>query len=256
MDRHIGKELDKRYNEHKADPGNKRSKAVIDLVLQSYMLGNAAANKPEKFDPEFRAFAIRQIRLFLFAGNDSTSITICYSLHLLSKSPDCLACLRAEHDQVFGSDVSAAPNMLKEHPHLANSLPYTTAVLKEALRLFVPAGTSRAGKPNQSVTDDQGNILPTDETMLCIIHVEMHQPSKYWKRPEELLPEHWLAEPAHELYPTKGAWRPFEHGPRNCIAQGHVMSWLRCGSSWPALCASSTSGPHTKSGIGCIRVKA
>ncbi len=25
----------------------------------------------------------------------------------------------------------------------------------------------------------------------------------------------------------KGAWRPFEHGPRNCIAQGLVMMKLR-----------------------------
>lgn len=231
MDRYIGEELDKRYNEYKADPGNKRSKAVIDLVLQSYVpehaAAAAAANKPEKLEPEFRAFAIRQIRLFLFAGNDSTSITICYSLHLLSKNPECLARLRAEHDQVFGPDVSAAPSILTAQPHLANSLPYTNAVLKEALRLFAPAGTSRAGKPHQTVTDDAGNTLPTDECLIFITHVAMHRADKYWVRPEEFLPERWLVEPGHELYPMRGAWRPFEHGPRNCIAQGQVMTALR-----------------------------
>jgi cytochrome P450 len=226
MNRYIGKELDRRYNEYKADSSNTRSKAVIDLVLQAY-IPESAARKPEKLDPEFRAFAIRQIRLFLFAGHDSTSITICYSLHLLSKNPDCLARLRAEHDEVFGRDISAAPFMLKGHPYLANSLPYTTAVIKEALRLFAPAGTSRAGKQNESIVDDQGNVCPTDHAMVWIIHVEMHRAPKYWKRPDEFLPERWLVEPGHELYPMKGAWRPFEHGPRNCIAQSLVMTELR-----------------------------
>ncbi len=226
MDRYIAKELDKRYDEYKADPDNVRKKAVMDLVLQAYIPEKAAA-KPEKLDPEFRAFAIRQIRLFLFTGHDSTSTTVCYSLHLLSTNPDTLARIRAEHDEVFGPDISALPSMLREHPHLANSLPYTTAVLKEVLRLFPPASASRGGKPNESVTDDQGNICPTDDAMVWMIHVETHRAPKYWKRPDEFLPERWLVEPGHELYPMKGAWRPFEHGPRNCIAQSLVMTELR-----------------------------
>jgi cytochrome P450 len=226
MDQYIGQELDKRYNEYRADTGNIRSKAVIDLVLQAHLTENAAA-KPEKLDPEFRAFAIRQVRMFLFAGHDSTSSTICYTLHLLSKKADALTRLRAEHDEVFGTDISAVPSMLEKHPNLANSLPYTTAVLKEAMRLFPPASCSRAGKPNSSVTDDHGNVCPTEHAMVWIIHVGMHRAPQYWKRPDEFLPERWLVEPGHELYPMKGAWRAFEHGPRNCIAQSLSMTELR-----------------------------
>ena len=226
MDRYIGNELDKRYRESKADPGNMRRKAVIDLVLQAYMPENIQS-KPENLDPEFRAFAIRQIRLFVFAGHDSTSSTICYSLHLLSQNQATLARLRDEHDAVFGNDVDAAPSKLETQPHLVNDLPYTTAVIKEVLRLFTPAGSSRQGKPNINITDDQGNVCPTEDAMVWMIHVEMHRAPKYWKRPEEFLPERWLVEPGHELYPMKGAWRPFEHGPRNCVAQSVVMTELR-----------------------------
>jgi cytochrome P450 len=165
MDRYIGKELDKRYNEYKADSENARTKAVIDLVLQAYLPENMAA-KPDQLDPDFRSFAIRQIRLFLFAGHDSTSSTICYTLHLLSTNPDTLARLRAEHDEILGTDVSAATYIFKEQPNLANSLPYTTAVIKEAMGLFAPASASRRGKPNQSLTDDEGNICPTDDAMI------------------------------------------------------------------------------------------
>ena len=55
----------------------------------------------------------------------------------------------------------------------------------------------------------------------------MHRAPQYWARPEEFLPERWLVEPGHALYPAKGSWRAFEHGPRNCIAQGLVMVELR-----------------------------
>ncbi len=223
MDRYIGNELDKRYREYKADPANTRTKAVIDLVLQAY---TSQDTKPlsEKLDPTFRLFAIRQIRLFVFAGHDSTSSTICYIFYLLAKNPEALSRLRAEHDTVLGADPSAAQALLASQPQLTNSLLYTNAVTKEALRLFTPAGCSRAGKPNVSLTNDEGNQCPTADAMVWMVHVEMHRSPKYWVRPDEFIPERWLVEAGHELYPMKGAWRSFEHGPRNCIAQGLVMT--------------------------------
>ena len=226
IDHYIGKELDKRYLEYQADHGNLRRKAIIDLVLQAH-IPEHAESQPESLDSEFRVFAIRQIRLFVFAGHDSTSSTICYSLHLLSRNKECLARLCAEHDAIFGKNITAISSILEKQPHLINNLPYTTAVIKEVLRLFDPASCSRQGNPNVNITDDQGNTCPTDEAMVWIVHVEMHRSPKYWKRPEEFLPERWLVEPGHELYPIKGSWRPFEHGPRNCVAQGLVMTELR-----------------------------
>lgn len=223
MDKYIGNELDKRYREYKADPANTRTKAVIDLVLQAY---TSQDTKPlsEKLDPIFRLFAIRQIRLFVFAGHDSTSSTICYIFYLLSKNPEALSRLRAEHDTVLGADPSAAQALLASQPQLTNSLLYTNAVTKEALRLFTPAGCSRAGKPNVSLTNDEGKQCPTADAMVWMVHVEMHRSPKYWVRPDDFVPERWLVDPGHELYPMKGAWRSFEHGPRNCIAQGLVMT--------------------------------
>jgi cytochrome P450 len=182
---------------------------------------------PPRLDPEFRAFAIRQIRLFLFAGHDSTSSTICYALHLLSTNPATLSSLRAEQDEILGPSVST-PSTLTQQPHLVNSLPYTTAVIKEAMRLFPPASASRRGKPHQSLTSDQGHICPTDYAMIWMVHIETHRSAEYWTRPDEFLPERWLVPPGHTLYPAvKGAWRPFEHGPRNCLAQGQVMVEFR-----------------------------
>lgn len=225
MDQYIGNELDKRFAEFRADPDNTRTKAVVDLVLQAYTSQDAKP-LPEKLHPTFRQFAIRQIRLFVFAGHDSTSSTICYVLHLLSKDSTVLARLRAEHDAVLGRDRSAAHSLLTSQPQLTKSLVYTNAVTKEALRLFTPAGSSRGGKPNVSLTNDEGVPCPTANAMVWMVHVEMHRSPKYWVRPDEFIPDRWLVEPGHELYPMKGAWRSFEHGPRNCIAQELVMTEL------------------------------
>ncbi|KAK4225251.1 hypothetical protein QBC38DRAFT_457456 [Podospora fimiseda] len=68
MDKNIGAELDNRYETYKANPPNiSASKSAIDLVIQAYMTSRQQP-PPAKLDPEFRAVAIRQIRLFIFAG--------------------------------------------------------------------------------------------------------------------------------------------------------------------------------------------
>lgn len=226
MNQYIGTQLDRRYEEYKSDPDSINSKSVIDLVLGAYMSGlqSPSTSLPEKLDPNFRAIAIRQIRLFIFVGHDSTSSTICYCFYLLSKHPEILARVRAEHDNVLGSD---APAALTNNPHLVNNLPYTLAVIKEVLRLFAPAGTTRRGKTNVNITDDSGTLCPTDDAILWILHVELHRSEKYWVRPDEFIPERWMVSADHELYPRPGAWRPFELGPRNCVASGLVLVELR-----------------------------
>ncbi|KAF7951336.1 hypothetical protein EAE96_006652 [Botrytis aclada] len=226
MDAYISAELDRRYAEYKADSKNSRSKAIIDLILQAEIAPDTDV-KPDKLDPDFKAFAIRQIRLFVFSGHDSLSSTICYIYHLLSKNVEAMRKVREEHDLVFGKQIDVASELLKTKPHLANDLPHTTAVIKETLRLFPAASSSRQGYPGVTLYDEQGTACPTNHAVCFIDHVGMHRAPKYWVRPEEFLPERWLVDPGHELYPVKGAWRPFEYGPRNCIAQGLVMTELR-----------------------------
>jgi hypothetical protein len=59
MDSYIGPELDKRFREHRANPtGDKKNKAIIDLLLQAYSPNSEATpNQKETMDPEFRLFA-------------------------------------------------------------------------------------------------------------------------------------------------------------------------------------------------------
>lgn len=221
MDQYVGKELDKRYQEYKADLHDVRSKSVIDMVLQAYMADPSAPKK--EMDKNFRAFATRQIRLFAFAGQGSTSSTVCYLVHLLSTNPDTLARIRAEHDSVFGTNLSTVASTLSQQPRLLNQLPYTVAAIKEAMRLFPAASSIRQGYPGEDLVDENGVRYPTENTMLFILHPAMQRSPNYWPKPDEFIPDRWLVEPGHELHPPKGAWRPFERGPRNCIGQALVM---------------------------------
>ncbi|KAL8792683.1 MAG: hypothetical protein Q9195_004743 [Heterodermia aff. obscurata] len=234
MDRYIDHELSKRLSESQADHEGKRKKAIIDLILQDYIAESQTSDPKsdslprDRLEPSFRAFAISQIRLFVFAGHDSVSSTICYIVHLLYTSPSALSHIRQEHDHVFGPDPSALPSLLKTKPHLVNNLAYTTAVVKEALRLFPPGGSSRTGQPNVTLISDSGKQCPTQNVAAVFtVHTELQRSPTYWSRPDEFLPERWLVKPEHELYPVKGAYRPFEIGPRNCVAQTLAMTELK-----------------------------
>ena len=43
----------------------------------------------------------------------------------------------------------------------------------------------------------------------------------------EFIPEPWLVESGHELYPPAGAFRAFEQGPRSCIEMNLAFIELR-----------------------------
>jgi len=225
MDAYINKQIDERFkaNQQQPDDSDGKFESIIDLALQDYMADPSRAATRE-LDKDFRTFATRNIRVLLFAGHDSTGSTISYCYYLLSQNPEKLALIRAEHDSVFGTDLSKAGSAIFNDPHLLNKLPYTNAVIKEALRLFPPAASLREGMDGVDLVDEEGNHYPTGNCLVYIIHSIMQRDARNFVRAKEFLPERWLAEPGDPLYPkVKGAWRPFEYGPRNCIGQLLVM---------------------------------
>ena len=234
MDQFIEKELDHRFAERQREKDSSdnagmpsRSKSVVSLALDSYMAEQVDGRSIKEMDKTFKAYATAQVRLFLFAGHDTTSSTLCYCFHLLSSHPEAKAKLRAEHDSVLGTDLSEVPSLLSKNPNLLNQLPYTLAVIKETMRLFPAASSMREGAAGVSIVDEAGDRYPTEGVYVWILHLAIQRNPKYWKEPDSFIPERWLVGPEDPLYPMKGAWRPFEFGPRNCIGQTLVTMDLR-----------------------------
>lgn len=238
VNNYIRKELDRRFLEMKAgreadvsgDRGSPKSmKSVTTLALEAYIAENPTVDILHKtsLDERFAQYATWQIRLFVFAGTDTTASTLCYIYHMLAKHPDWTRKLRGEHDEIFGHNPDAAASILKERPSLVNNCKLTLAFIKEVLRMYTPAGSTRAGVPGITVTDHQGNEQPMDYVGANILHQALHFNPRVWPRVNEFLPERFLVGPEHELYPDPAAYRPFEQGPRNCIGQTLVWNELR-----------------------------
>jgi cytochrome P450 len=71
---------------------------------------------------------------------------------LLSKSPKVLAKLREEHTHVFHSSFDETLEMVQAKPSKLDELDYTTAVIRETLRLF-PVGFGVRKAANEYVKD-------------------------------------------------------------------------------------------------------
>lgn len=240
MDRYIRPELAKRYGtKHDAADNPDKKASLFDLTFEHYMRPQKGKSVVGKgMDSNFEAIARSSIKLFIFAGYDTTSTTLCYAYHLLSTHARTAQLLRKEHDRVLGSVPSAAAEVIANDPYLLNSLPYTLAVLKETLRLYPPApDTGRAGSKDIVLSDSMDSTsrkYPTEGMIVGINPYTFHIDPKYWPRTSEFLPERWLpftsAPDIHSenLQPSeKEAWRPFGRGPRVCIGQELALTELK-----------------------------
>ena len=180
---------------------------------------------------------VDQLKSFLFAGQDSTATLIqwmCYEMSKASHSSHhatSLTRLRQEHDVAFGFHPFSALQIFsslataESESILTSKLPYTTAFIKETLRLHPPAATVRA-VPWEATSFS----LPLPSHPVSIAGLQIY-PSLYliqrnpnvWGPDAHLFnPGRWLDDAYLAALPV-GAYRPFERGPRNCIGQELAM---------------------------------
>ncbi|KAI9706861.1 MAG: hypothetical protein M1820_004640 [Bogoriella megaspora] len=224
MVQYVSDALDDRYVRSRSNKDmlrKDRSRTIVDLALENYLTDQIKCESGnEGMDATFKEAAVCQIRTFLFAGHDTSSSTICYCYHLLSKHTKTRNRVTQEHNNVLGSDLKKAALKISENPHILNQLSYTLAVIKETLRLYPPASSTRSGEPGYSLILPDGRQCPTEGFLVWSNHVAIHRNPDCWEQPDEFLPERWLVEKDDALFPSiSGAWRPFEFGPRNCIGQ-------------------------------------
>lgn len=99
-------------------------------------------------------------------------------VHNLMKSPDAMAKLRAEVDDVLGDH----PVQLSDLPNL----PYLTAVMRETLRLFPPAIARQVAALNDTTLCGGKYTAKAGETL--VVHTAIvHMDPKVWGEDVQLL---------------------------------------------------------------------
>ncbi len=188
----------------------------------------ALSIKNQDLTPAALKHSSDQLRTFLFAGYDTTASAIAWTTYFLGKpeNADRLKRVLAEIDDALGSDDEEAERRLEND----TSLPLLTNALKESLRVEPPAAASRSISNSEKdfyLTTREGNRHKVNDTVLLVPHRIFQTNPKIWGPDSyEWKPERWEDKEYIASLPV-GAWRPFEHGPRDCIGQTLAMHEMK-----------------------------
>jgi cytochrome P450 len=150
-----------------------------------------------------------ELIVFLFAGHDTTATTLSYAAWALGRHPD-------QQDRV-AVEVAALGDRPLTPEDLAR-LPYTTQVVREALRLCPPAPTgTRMTYRDLAV----GGYRVEAGTMIVLGRMAVQRDPTLWEAPHRFDPERF----APERFKTLNRWQyiPFGGGPRSCIGDHFAL---------------------------------
>ncbi|XRQ11195.1 cytochrome P450 [Actinomadura welshii] len=149
-----------------------------------------------------------EVLTLLLAGHETTAASLAWTFVLLSRYPAARERLEREVDEVLGGGVPRAEDV--------DRLPWTRAVLEEAMRIYPPAWTIE----RDAVEDDDiaGVRVPAGSTVAVPPYL-LHRNVEFWPNPEGFQPERFLGETERPRY----AYLPFGGGRRICVGAGFAM---------------------------------
>jgi cytochrome P450 len=144
------------------------------------------------------------------AGHETTALTLTWSWYLLSQHPEAEAKLVAEWRRVLNGRTPTPDDL----PHL----PYTDAVITEAMRVYPPVYL--IGREATTQLELGGYRVKKGWTVFMSQWVN-HRDPRYFPDPEAFRPERWEDGLAKRL--PKYAYYPFGGGPRVCIGNTFAL---------------------------------
>ncbi|EZF31052.1 hypothetical protein H109_05539 [Trichophyton interdigitale MR816] len=184
--------------------------------------------KPVTTHPEFASFFQEglsheeledNINVLVAAGADSTITTLSSLTYYLTHNPECYEKLKSEIKSAFQTedDITLAAT---------RRLQYLGAAIKETMRMHppVPVGLHRV-TPKKGVVIE-GRPVPGG-TWVSVATLAASRSPKYWRDPENFIPERWLGEDSKFDSDNRQAYTPFSIGLRSCIGMTFSNAILR-----------------------------
>jgi cytochrome P450 len=185
-----------------AAPPSETPRDLFDLLV--------AARDPQTGAAFTRPQLRDQMATMIVAGHETTALTLFWSLYLLACAPGEQQRV-AEEAQVVDFAPERASDALQQ-------VPYTRAVVSEALRLYPPAFViSRVA----AAPDRVGAVDIPRGSLVMVSPFVLHRHEQFWSNPDAFNPERFLegAQPAHRF-----AYLPFGVGPRVCVGAQFALS--------------------------------
>jgi cytochrome P450 len=144
------------------------------------------------------------------AGHETSATALLWWSRLLAAHPQAAARAREEVDAVLAGRAPDAQDMA--------ALPWLTATLKEAMRLYPPIAGLMTRRTLREITVGGWTIAPG--TLLYVTPWVLQRDARWWPQPQAFRPERFL--PGAPEVP-RGAYIPFGVGPRVCLGQHFAM---------------------------------
>ncbi|ABQ04675.1 cytochrome P450 [Flavobacterium johnsoniae] len=152
---------------------------------------------------------IDEIKVLFIAGHETTANALTFTLHLLGRNPEVQQKIFEEIIEIE----SQTDNVIEQ----LQKMTYTNAVLNESMRLYPPAWIT----DRQNLEDDSlAHFKIKKNTLIGVSFYELHRNPKYWKNPDEFIPERFLGDQKKE---SMQYFYPFGAGPRMCIGTGFAI---------------------------------
>jgi cytochrome P450 family 4 len=179
------------------DIGLKKKMCLLDVLLQS-----TVDNKPLS-----NADIQEEVDTFTFAGHDTTTNAICFSLYMIAKHPQVKEKLLKEIDEIIGDGDVTFKSL--------NEFKYLDLVIKETLRLYPPAPI--ISRRLFEEVDFGDFIAPANANYNLTLYTLFRNPEVF-EKPDEFIPERFLK----NIPPF--AFVPFSAGQRNCIVSKQKLN--------------------------------
>jgi cytochrome P450 len=150
-----------------------------------------------------------EIKQYIWAGTETTALTLAWALYLTCTAPHVVERIRRETDEVLGDREPTAA----DYPKLG----YARNVIQETMRLYPPIW-SLVRRADADDFIGSHHIRSGDTIVLCT-YLAHHDP-RYWDQPERFDPDRFTADRAKNR--AAYSYLPFGGGKRSCI--GGAMS--------------------------------